>query len=207
MLAMVHALRTWKHYLMGSYTFIFTDSTFLKFLSTMKSPSPRVTRWLSELSLFHYEIQHIPGTTNTAADALSRLECLSGSLLPLQHLMESWDADYRSDPLIVAKYFDPYTGQLLDPTQWHDGRLWHDDRIVVPASQVANVISLYHDAMVAGHWGTPKTLDILQRKFLFPDMRQRIKEHIQTCHACQTNKAERKRRRGSLQPLYLQEGK
>ena len=73
MLAMVTALKVWKHYLRGGYTKVYTDSSFLKFLGTLKDPSPRVTRWLSVLALYHYDVYHIPGSTNTAADALSRL--------------------------------------------------------------------------------------------------------------------------------------
>ena len=40
MLAFVHAIKTWKHYLMGMFTTAYTDSSFLKYISTMKSPSP-----------------------------------------------------------------------------------------------------------------------------------------------------------------------
>ena len=44
----------------------------LKYLTTMKDTSSQMNRWLEKLSRFNFEIRHIPGTTNTAADALSR---------------------------------------------------------------------------------------------------------------------------------------
>ncbi len=42
-----------------------------------KAASPKVTRWRLLLSEFDYDIEHIPGTENAAADCLSRLFSLS----------------------------------------------------------------------------------------------------------------------------------
>ena len=50
MLAMATALKVCKHYLKGGYTKVYTDSSFLKFLGTLKDPYPMVTRWLSVLA-------------------------------------------------------------------------------------------------------------------------------------------------------------
>ena len=58
---------------MGSHTVAYTVSSFLKLLTTMKTPSPRVVRWMTDLSLYNYEVRHIPDSTNTAADASSRM--------------------------------------------------------------------------------------------------------------------------------------
>ena len=44
----------------------------------MQAPSPRQVRWLDFLAQYDVEIRHIPGVTNTAADALSRLAVLDG---------------------------------------------------------------------------------------------------------------------------------
>ena len=38
----------------------------------IKDTSPRMNRWLENISRFKFDIRHIHGTTNTAADALSR---------------------------------------------------------------------------------------------------------------------------------------
>ena len=58
---------------MGSHTIAYTVSSFLKLLTTLKTPSPSVVRWMTDLSLYNYEVRHIPGSTNNAADALSRM--------------------------------------------------------------------------------------------------------------------------------------
>ena len=116
MLAMVHAFKTWKHFLMGSDTTVYTDSSFLKFLTTLKDPSPRVTRWLGVLALYHYTIVHIQGSTNTAADALSRSP-LYGAMNFLEIDNEaSWETDYKADPVLRNEYYDE-AGNLRDRSE------------------------------------------------------------------------------------------
>ena len=72
-MTMVFAFKHWEHYLMGSHTIAYTDSSFLKFLNTLKTPSPRVVRWIADMSLYIYEVRHIHGSTDTAADDLPRM--------------------------------------------------------------------------------------------------------------------------------------
>ena len=73
MLAIVHALKKWKHYLLGAQIKAFTENVALKLWSTAQHLYPRQVRWQAYISMFGIDISHIPGITNTAADALSRL--------------------------------------------------------------------------------------------------------------------------------------
>ena len=79
--------------LIGHTTKAYTDSTFLKYLKTYELSSLRQVHWVTLIETFNVEFTHIPGVTNTAADALSRHD---HSIMPL--LMpdpaESWSADY-----------------------------------------------------------------------------------------------------------------
>ena len=70
-LAVIDALRRWKYYFRQPPK-VFTDNITLKYLKTMKDPSKRMIRWIAELADYSPIIQHIPGSTNTAADAISR---------------------------------------------------------------------------------------------------------------------------------------
>ena len=101
---MVHVLKTWTHFLMGSDTTVYTDSSFLKFLTTLKDPSPRVTRWLGVLALYHYTIVHIPGSTNTAADALSRSHIHGATNFMEIDNQASWEPEYKADPVLRNQY-------------------------------------------------------------------------------------------------------
>ena len=71
-LGLVHALKKWKHYLQGSKVVAHTDNMALKYWRTAQNLSPRQMRWLAYLQLFDLKVVYIPGSTNTAADALSR---------------------------------------------------------------------------------------------------------------------------------------
>ena len=73
MLALVHAMKKWKHYLQGPKVLAYTDNVALRYWRTAQNLSPRQVRWLAFLGMFDLEIAHIPGVTNTAADALSRI--------------------------------------------------------------------------------------------------------------------------------------
>ena len=91
MLALVHALKKWKHYLMGSRTLVYTDNSPLRYWRTAENLSPRQIRWLSYIQMFDIEVVHLPGKDNTAADALSRLQ-------PMQtHVDDDWTTAYLQD--------------------------------------------------------------------------------------------------------------
>lgn len=71
-LAILEALKTWEDKLVGREFTIITDHEALKYLLTKKHLYRRQTRWIDYLSRFDYDIIHVPGTTNHAADFLSR---------------------------------------------------------------------------------------------------------------------------------------
>ena len=73
-LGLVLALEHFDVYL-GSTPFkikVYTDHNPLTFLKTMKNKKQRLVRWSLALQEYNLEIQHIPGSENVVADALSR---------------------------------------------------------------------------------------------------------------------------------------
>ena len=73
-LGLVLALEHFYVYL-GSTPFkikVYTDHNPLTFLKTMKNKNQRLVRWSLALQEYNLEIQHIPGSENVVADALSR---------------------------------------------------------------------------------------------------------------------------------------
>jgi hypothetical protein len=69
--AVVHALRTWRYYLLGNMTHIFTDHKSLKYLFTQPDLNMRQRRWLELIKNYDLEIHYHPGKTNVVVDALS----------------------------------------------------------------------------------------------------------------------------------------
>lgn len=74
-LAIICALRHWRHYLLGQVFTLITDHKSLSYLKSQRSePVGRVARWLDFLAEFNVTIRYGPGSSNDAADALSRVD-------------------------------------------------------------------------------------------------------------------------------------
>jgi hypothetical protein len=68
----VHALKTWQHYLYGETFELYTDHKSLKYLKTQKDLNMRQKRWMELIDTFDFQILYHPGKANKVADALSR---------------------------------------------------------------------------------------------------------------------------------------
>ena len=104
-------------------------------------------------------------------------------IAPANTVLDDWKDDYRHDPEVFTYFFNPTTRELKDDKRRHFkyGRLWADDKIVVPKNRIQEVISAHHDPIVAGHWGVHRTLSMIQRRFYFPRMRKLVSDHIASC--------------------------
>jgi hypothetical protein len=72
--AVVHALKIWRHYIMGTKCQVYTDHKSLKYIFTQKDLNLRQRRWLELIKDYDLEIHYHPGKANLVADALSRKE-------------------------------------------------------------------------------------------------------------------------------------
>jgi ribonuclease HI len=70
--AVVHALKTWRHYLYGQKCDIYMDHKSLKYMFTQSELNMRQRRWLELIKDYELEIHYHPGKANVVADALSR---------------------------------------------------------------------------------------------------------------------------------------
>jgi hypothetical protein len=68
----VHALKIWRHYLLGNICHIYTDHKSLKYIFTQSELNMRQRRWLELIKDYELEIHYHPGKANVVADALSR---------------------------------------------------------------------------------------------------------------------------------------
>jgi hypothetical protein len=68
----VHALKMWRHYLMGKIFLLMIDHCGLRHLFDQPKHNARQARWMALLSEFDFKIKHIKGKENIVADTLSR---------------------------------------------------------------------------------------------------------------------------------------
>ena len=70
--AVVHALKIWRHYLLGNTCHMYTDHKSLKYIFTQSELNMRQRRWLELIKDYDLEVHYHPGKANVVADALSR---------------------------------------------------------------------------------------------------------------------------------------
>ena len=90
--SLLQALRHWRHYVLGPHVVAITENVALRHYKTAPKLSPRMVRWLGDIEQYDLTLNRIPGATNTAADALSRLCPMLSSVDA-----DTWVADYRVD--------------------------------------------------------------------------------------------------------------
>ena len=86
LVAVVFALKQWRHYLYGVKCEVFTDHRSLQYVFTQKDLKLRQRRWMELLKDYDITILYHPGKANVVADALSRK---AGSMGSLAHLLVS----------------------------------------------------------------------------------------------------------------------
>ncbi|GBG80629.1 hypothetical protein CBR_g31089 [Chara braunii] len=73
LLAFVHTLKRWRHFLLGRRQFRWvTDNNPLVFYKSQDTVNSTIARWMAFIDQFDFFPNHIPGKSNRFADALSR---------------------------------------------------------------------------------------------------------------------------------------
>ncbi len=82
LLALVHFVKYFRHYLYGKAFTVRTDHSSLRWLMNFKNPEGQMARWLEVLSAYDMKIVHRPGRLHQNADGLSRMNtCYQCGLL------------------------------------------------------------------------------------------------------------------------------
>ena len=94
----MHALKTWRHFLIGNHCEVYTDHKSLKYIFTQKELKLRQRRWLELIKDYDMKLHYHPGKANVAADALSRKSYantlmtgeLPKELAAIVHALKTW---------------------------------------------------------------------------------------------------------------------
>ena len=131
--AVVHALETWRPYLVGSIhkTLINTDHNNLTYFKAAWKLNQQQARWMQELAEFDFKLRHVPRKKHVPADFLS------------QPFGENQGKD-NNEGLVLLPPARFATVEFA--TELEDRR---------------NVIQLYHNHPLAGHPGIANTIHLL----------------------------------------------
>ncbi|OWM75776.1 hypothetical protein CDL15_Pgr009420 [Punica granatum] len=207
MTAVVHCLRTWRHYLLGSKFVVRTDNIATSYFQTQKKLSPKQARWQDFLAEFDFMMEYKPGKTNAVADALSRRVELA-AISRLESPLLGWIKEGLQHGAKVRI--------LLELTREGKSRqFWCEDdlvytkgrRVYVPLydNLRREILRECHDSKWAGHSGIHRTLALVEERYYWPQLRDDVETFVKTCLVCQQDKIEQKSPVGLLEPLPIPE--
>jgi hypothetical protein len=81
LVVVVHALKIWRQYIMGTKCQVYTDHKSLKYIFTQKDLNLRQRYWLELIKDYDLEIYYHPGKANLVADALSQKEHVQAAIV------------------------------------------------------------------------------------------------------------------------------
>jgi ribonuclease HI len=110
--AVVHALKIWRHYLMGNRYNIFTDHKSLMYIFTQSDLNKRQRRWLELIKDYDLEVYYHPGKANVVADALSRKHC---NYVTLEPYNEALCEEMRKLNLELVEHGNLYVVSIESP--------------------------------------------------------------------------------------------
>ena len=224
LLAILNALRAWRHYLGGRHFTVWTDHQSLQYVEVSAMATPRQVRWATWLSEFDFSIKYAPGSKNVVADGLSRAaaggapdagsDARAGQRLLLQAVTEIAPMPVR---IRRAAMQDAAYQQMVARTDGdleargmakHDGLLYrvdveHGERLVVPENAALRtwMLSWAHDALEGGHRGGARLAKWLQARVWWPGIADDAQRYASSCETCQRGKADQRGKQGM--PLSL----
>jgi hypothetical protein len=185
--AVVHALKIWRHYLLGNKVHIFTDHKSLRYIFTQPKLNLRKRRWLELIKDYNLEVHYHPGKANVVADALSQKSHQSDEEpLPLSHsailahialvseLLEQIITKQRQDELEI-----PHIKKLMSEGRGphfsidEQGVVKYKNRFVVPKSDELRrkILDEAHNSKLSIHPGSNKMYHDLRQVYRWPNMK------------------------------------
>ncbi|MCO5603082.1 hypothetical protein L7F22_057227 [Adiantum nelumboides] len=203
LLAVLHALDSWKHYLLGTLFILQMDHQSLKYFMTQTKLSDKQMRWANFLSHFNFQIAHIAGKHIQVANALSRRSKVNAVSIVTHNDPSSMTNEYAIDPYFKDVISTVALGKKEGPFTLQDGYLLHGNRLCITHSLCEKVMYESHAPPYAEHRGIQTTLKAIETYFYWLNMKRDIPNYVSKFVVCQKTKFDRGKQPGLLQPLPI----
>jgi hypothetical protein len=211
MMAILHALKKWRPYLIGRHFKVKTDHDSLKYFLEQRLSSEEQQKWVTKILGYDFEIVYKKGKQNVVADALSRkdedVEAFLYAIAIIQpdwiiEARDEWKNDEKVWTLIERLQQD---SGASDTFTWKNDSLWYKDRLYLfKNSQLKQKVLLeLHTSPVGGHSGFLKTYHRVKKDLFWDGLKTDVQRFVAECLVCQQNKVETIKTPGLLQPLSI----
>ncbi|GJX19134.1 putative nucleotidyltransferase, ribonuclease H [Tanacetum coccineum] len=185
--AVVFALKTWRHYLYGTKSVIYTEHKSLQHIFNQMELNMRQRRWIELFSDYECEIRYHPSKANVVADALTQSEA------------------FKQENVLTERLH----GLVQQMERKEDESLYFMDRIWVPLVGDVRMVILNkaHKSKYSMHPRADKMYHDLRDMYWWPGMKRDIATYVSECLTFAKVKAEHQRPLGLLQQPEISEWK
>jgi transposase InsO family protein len=209
-LAIVEAVKKFRHYLLGREFTIITDCAAVRQAFYKKELSYRIGKWILELNEYQFKIMHRSSNRMRHADALSRnvvtqvgvhsvliaeddwLLAAQQSVTEIVTIKEALETGDRTSHKDVFREYALKGGKVYKRTK--RGLRW-----MVPKAIRFQLLRMHHDDV--GHLGYEKTLELLSHSYWFRNMRRFTRKYVNHCLNCAYFKTPSGKKPGFLHPI------
>lgn len=191
LLAIYSAIKKFRHAIEGRSFTIFTDHKPLifAFRQKLEKCTPRQFRYLDFIAQFTTQIEHVKGTENEVADALSRVETIREAidyreLSKLQEIDEETKEFVKNKDSALQLKRLSLTPETMVYCDVATGKI----RPFVPKPCRRQVFNAIHGL---AHPGAKTTAKLIKDRFVWPAMDKDCKEWARACINCQRAKVTR----------------
>ena len=213
-LAVVYALKQFRHYLLGRHFKIYSDHAPLQWLSAQKMEG-LLCRWALAIQEYDFAICYKKGSDNRNADALSRHPCATtvvSQQKAVANIRLAQQADKTISTLLITlkktnkcpssriwkryplKRYRQLWNQLTVKNgilcrKYVPGPLQEEVTVpILPPCLRKGALHQCHDPPTAGHQGVEKTLDRLRKEAYWVGIATDVRKFCRNCTTCQASK-------------------
>ena len=158
---------------------------------------------------FDFEICHIPGKSNSRADALSRRPDYDQGTHDNENIIVLLESVFvravtiaspeeGQDEETLRPWIDRHKLKCVNDVWYKEGR-----RVVTNSIEdKRKIIKSRHDPPVYGHPGISKMMQLIEQDYWWPRMKLDIVDYVKGCAECQRHKVNNWPTKASLNPIY-----